>query len=331
MKRLAFSIGLVCLCALVATASEQDYTWTQLDTMDEQLTRTYQGLERHKADPTDLPANQGWILRSNHFVFGMPRLLDRRHDFSPDGETDRPGISVVVREGFVVAHFDRMRAPLFVCQRWTKADYHRMEKTEAQSRPWKEDLELPMYARAGTSYDGMETDMGRGHMARHADNRAWGIDNSKTGCRMSNSAPQHRDVNRGAGWRGLEDAVQQIVVKEGADIEVIWTISGTLYRDEENPDGEAPEDDFANAEFVGGGFGVPKATYKIVGWFDRQGYFQARGYVFEQTDREPEVTHYLTPIDEIEERAGVDFFPMLKNYIEKIVEGTEYDNMWGSE
>ena len=132
MKRFGFFLFALCLLFLIQPASAAEYSWRQLDIMDERLTRIHEGLEQHKTDPSDLPPNQGWILRSKHFIFGMPRLNDRRHDFNPDGEVIRAGITVLVREGFVIAHFDRMRAPLFVCQRWTKADYHRMKKIDKQ-------------------------------------------------------------------------------------------------------------------------------------------------------------------------------------------------------
>jgi hypothetical protein len=36
-------------------------------------------------------------------------------------------------------------------------------------------------------------------------------------------------------------------------------------------------------------------------------------------------------IDEIEERTGVDFFPLLEDYIEAVVEGSEHDDLWGAE
>jgi hypothetical protein len=66
------------------------------------------------------------------------RLKDGRHDFKPDGyEKTQPGITVPVRERFVVAHFDRMKAPLWVAQLWTKHDYNRMKQVKSQGRPWK--------------------------------------------------------------------------------------------------------------------------------------------------------------------------------------------------
>ena len=64
---------------------------------------------------------------------------------------------------------------------------------------------------------------------------------------MSNSAPQHRNVNRfGSAWGVLEDEVRDIVVSPGTDIEAVWAIAGTIYRDETNPASETPQQDFAD-------------------------------------------------------------------------------------
>ena len=108
----------------------------------------------------------------------------------------------------------------------------------------------------------------------------------------------------------------------------IWIISGTLFRDEDNPEGELPEEDFSNLNKVGDGFPVPHATYKVVSWFDSEGHFQARGYVFEQNDRDPDTATYLKAIDYIEDRAGIDFFPLLDDSVEAVIEATEYTRMW---
>ena len=70
---------------------------------------------------------------------------------------------------------------------------------------------------------------------------------------------------------------------------------------------------------------------RIVGWFDENGRFQARGYVYEQTDRMKDPVEYLTPIREIEERAGLNFFPLLVDSIEDLIEEAETDDMWGAE
>lgn len=111
-------------------------------------------------------------------------------------------------------------------------------------------------------------------------------------------------------------------------IEVIWTITGTVYSDREDP-----ASDFEQTDFIGGGFVRPQATYKVVGWFDRRGLFQARGYLFDQTGENP-TTHpdpvnHIVPIRDIELRTGVDYFPYLKDYIEDVIETRTYDTMWG--
>ena len=307
-------------------------------------------LETASLDSGDSFDGARWTLRSRHFVFGMPRLIDDRHNYTPDGYSEvQAGVSVIVREAFVVANFDRMKAPLWVAQRWTAFDFERMNDTSAQGRPWREDLVLPAYARGGTSYDGNNTKLDRGHMARHAMNRAWGIDASNFGTKMSNSVPQHRRINRfGSAWAKLEEEIRAVVARPGSDIDALWTISGAIYRDAANAPSETPERDFATVTRIRGGFGVPDATFRVVSWFDGDGQFQARAYVFEQphtsefsgdqielaynlgNPRGP-LTRYLERTDDLEQRIGVDFFPMLRDNIEDLIESTEYSDVWGGE
>jgi endonuclease G len=340
---------LIALLAFPALAQEADSSLP--GRAETNFLRRLEDFELARTDLGDSLQGVRWVLRSSHFVFGMPRLIQDRHDFTPEGFTQRQtGITVVVREGFVVAHFDRMKSPLWVAQRWSRFDHTRMNQVPSQDRPWREDLEVPRYARGGTSYDGNRTRLDRGHMARHATNRAWGIDTSNWGTKVSNSAPQHRRINRfNSAWRELEDEIRDIVVRSDSGIEAVWTISGTIYRDRQNPDTETPEEDFQNVvRLERGGFGVPDATYKIVGWFDENDRFQARGYVFEQPhsaqqvageqtltftlgDTRAPLVEYLVRIDEIEQRTGVDFFPMLQDTIEDLIEAVQPQDVWGAQ
>ena len=299
-------LQILMLLSLFVSADDQKLSAGQIDALDTKITLAQEQMQMDKSQAVWV---ERWRLRSKHFVFGMPELTDDRHE----------GVSMLVREGFVVGHFDKMRSPLWVCQRWTKADYYRMNNVKPQSRRWKLDLELPRYARAkGTSYDGNRTKMDRGHMARHAMNRAWGVDNSNAGCLMSNSTPQHKDVNRGPGWRELEDQTVSVVIDEDFDIQAVWIVSGAIF----------PEQDIGS---VGDGYCVPVATFKIVGWFDDQKWFQVRGYLFGQSDRMPEPEDYLVPVDKIEARTGLDFFPFLRDDVEKQIEAAQPDDLWGAE
>ena len=178
------SLVVLALLALVVTGNAIATAAQEADaslpgTAERNLLRGLETFELDRTDHDDAITGAEWTLRSGHFVFGMPRLVDDRHNFTPDGFTiPQAGITVVAREGFVVAHFDRMKAPLWVAQRWTRFDHTRMGEVPSQGRPWREDLEVPEYARSGTSYSGNQTELDRGHMARHAMNRAWGVDTS---------------------------------------------------------------------------------------------------------------------------------------------------------
>ena len=81
---------------------------------------------------------------------------------------------------------------------------------------------------------------------------------------------------------------------------------------------------------------------------DDSGRFQARGYVFEQPHTAPQVAgeqtltytlgdtqapvaEYLVRVDEIEERTGVNIFPMLRDNIEDLIESTQPQDLWGAQ
>jgi len=258
-----------------------------------------------------------WKLCSKHFLYGPPRLLDNRYNLIPEGYTaSQPGISVLVREGFVVGHLDKYKVPLWVTMRWTKADYDESEEQPRFNRPFETDLELPPYARAETNYEYSRTKMDRGHMTRHKDNAAWGKDNSIAGCLMSNIAPQKDGLNRYA-WLSLENAHREIVDQADSGIDTLWMISGTVF-DPTGPDST-----------IGNEIGVPKGTYKVIGWFDARGNFQARGFFLDQHQRARDPSRYLTRIDEIEDMTGLDFFSELDDGIENPVEAASPDNLWG--
>ena len=129
------------------------------------------------ADPaTVVRADAGdpgvWTLRSQHLIWGVPRQTDNRHNVRFPGETDvRSGLSVVVREGFVIGHYDLFRVPAWVAVRWTREDHDNL-RPGSFSRDFGPDSELPRYARAERDYEFSTSQMERGHMARHEDNEA---------------------------------------------------------------------------------------------------------------------------------------------------------------
>lgn len=61
----------------------------------------------------------------------------------------------------MVGHLDRLKVPAWVSYRWTEADYRESERVSYDRPSWKQDQELPTYARAGTDYDHAESGMQR--------------------------------------------------------------------------------------------------------------------------------------------------------------------------
>ena len=335
MSRLS-SVALLLLLVLVGpilidAAPETPYRVHRAQLrQDLQYARDIGALEARLTGAARAPEIQRFELRSRHFVFGMPRIVDDRH-FGSAG----PGISVVVREGFVAAHFENMRVPLWVCQRWTRTELDRMRAVESLGRDWYDDPDLPPALHAGTSYRGSETELDRGHMARHSMNRAWGVNSSIYGCLMTNCAPQHRSVNRGSAYRTLEDAIVDFTDLP-EQVEVLWTITGTVFSRDGDPE------DFTRIVRITSGFGVPHATYKIVAWFGPDGAFHARGYLFEQPhrlgasgmpvftipDQRRPLSSFNVPLRVIEARTGVEFFPRLHPNLATSLKSTVQDAPW---
>lgn len=278
----------------------------------------YLGAQRTtRSVPITQQSGDGWVLRSKHFVYGMPRLQDSRYDFTPEKSGHVvPGVSVGVREGFVFGHSDRFKVPLWVCEQWTRELYKKTEELESPDRVFKEDQELPAYARGASEYEADAKRFDRGHMARNLDNAAWGEDNALAGDLMSNIVPQRQPLNRRA-WLALEDEHHNIVAK--GSIKTVWVICGAAFHNG-TPD-----------EFIANKIAVPAACYKIIAWFDRHGTFQARGYLFPQEATETDPTMYLVSIDSIEAETGLDFFPELKESIQQKIEGAVPTSLWKSE
>jgi endonuclease G len=253
-----------------------------------------------------------WQLRSEHFVFGMPRPIDSRYDFdNPQTKEKATGISVLVREGFVVGHADRFKAPVWVAVHWTRDYFSQSEDARDSKRDFEVDTELPPYAQGQNRYNNSDYD--RGHMARNKDNLAFGSDNTQMGDRMSNIVPQTKSLNQRI-WAKLENEQRTIVNSD--QIQEIWVISGALYSN------------MKPIKTVGNGIGVPNATYKIIGWFDENRIFHAQGFILPQNAADVQSQSYLASIKSIEEETGLDFFPELPAEESQRIEADKPSKLW---
>lgn len=259
---------------------------------------------------------------SEHFIHGQPRVAKlERFAFRPvPGGPLVDGVTVLKRFAFTVGHYDKHKTPAWVSMKWSNTQLKVSQQQPSHPRPFREDTDLPEYARTGKDYDHAHTGYQRGHMARHEDLSGFGTPNdakrgTKDGCLMSNIVPQLQKGH--TVWGKLENEHRDIVGNATAGINPIWVISGPVFKN-------------GQSERVIGEdrVGAPASVYKIVAW-EKDGKFHARGYIVGQESTSTELKTYLVTIDKIEEETGLDFFPDLSEAEEAELEAKQFQTLWG--
>ena len=128
---------------------------------------------------------------------------------------------------------------------------------------------------------------------------------------LSNVAPQRQALNEGP-WQRLEAAERALVLRRAALPRApVWVIVGTLY---ERPMPPLPEADEPHA--------VPSGFWRVVAIEDGPGRVVVAAFVFDQaTPRGADPLDAVVSVDEVEERSGLDLFPLLPADVEAAVEG----------
>lgn len=251
----------------------------------------------------------------SHFVFGIPRPLDERHQFQPNENMPTvAGITVLSKEAFTLGHYDRFKVPAWVAMRWNEEDLRRSEQVNFGRPSFRSDDDLPAFAQAGTSYQFSQFRHERGHMARDADLEAWGMDAVTEGVTMSNIVPQQQGQGHVV-WGRLEDE-HRFIVRTDPSVRTVWVVSGPVFENNE-----------ANF-FVGNNVGVPHSVYKVIAWRSGDGELRARGYIIPQNATDPNLTRYLVPIRDIEQQTGLDFLWGLEDTVEATLETAQPSALW---
>ena len=141
---------------------------------------------------------------------------------------------------------------------------------------------------------------------------------------MSNAVPQFHSLNDGQ-WGDLEEwvagrkppnATAENFVRGWADeFEEVWAVVGPLFEEDRDP--------------LDSGIPVPSGFFCIV--IDELENGQPRALAFimpHGNQRVDELTGFLTTVDEVERRGGLDFFHLLPNSVEDAMEGTQATELW---
>ncbi|TDX28092.1 endonuclease G [Modicisalibacter xianhensis] len=206
---------------------------------------------------------------------------------------------VLRNESVLIGWSDVRVNPLWVSYRLHHVDDASIGPRPDFQRDWRTLWPIAPDSYFGSGYD-------RGHLApNYAIARVHGTDAQRDTFLMSNVSPQRPDLNRRL-WQRLEEVViDHFVPRFG----VVQIITGPVF----------PADWLGNAFHRVGLVEVPQAFYKIVVVPGEQP--RALAFLMPQTvqGNEP-LDRFLVSIDEIEARTGLNFFPLLPDNIEDMLE-----------
>jgi endonuclease G len=208
----------------------------------------------------------------------------------PGGECD-----LLVRDHYIACYSDTLRIPVWVGYHIDPS--HLMATKGSRERnDFRSDDDLPEGSRAELE-DYRRSGWDRGHLAPSGAFVYSRTAMSETNL-LSNIAPQHPEVNRGA-WSQLEESVQEHVRAMGE----VWVVSGTLMLTE-----TGTPDSVIGANRVA----VPTHFYKAVISEDGEGERRAFAFLVPNAPAEFEdLDQFRVSIDSLEMLSGLDFFPEL--------------------
>lgn len=212
---------------------------------------------------------------------------------------------VLTNRGYVAGYSDELGNPLWVAYR-----VRDIEPVAAPARPdnFSVDrrtvarVEPDFYARSG--YD-------RGHLApNHAIATRYGPQAQEETFLMSNIIPQKHALNAGP-WKQLE---QRIAAGYAGRFGEVWVLAGPVFG--------------ARPDKLRGRVAVPESCYMII-VDESEGRVRAAAFLFPQDVAEgTELGEFLSSIDDIERRTGLDFLSELPDPAETALEARTLERVW---
>lgn len=229
---------------------------------------------------------------------------DQRYLFAGTPDAGDRRLRLLTNTGFVVGYSDALAAPY-----WAAYRVDDLEPGTAPPRPDGFAVDGRTMARitpavyTGSGYD-------RGHLApNYAIAVHYGKQAQEETFLMSNIIPQKHGLNAGM-WKQLE---QKIAGNYPGRFGKIWVIAGPVFG--------------ASPARLGGLVSVPEACFMIL-VDESEGRVRTTAFIFPQEPRSDQLGDYLTTIDEIEDRTGLDFFNKLPQAAQQQLEASKASRVW---
>ncbi|MEM6642423.1 MAG: DNA/RNA non-specific endonuclease [Bacteroidota bacterium] len=236
-------------------------------------------------------------IHCEHFFYGYP--------FGTPATND-----LIIRDIYALSNNDETKFADWVAYRLSM---HEVDGDLVVDRKWKADPWLdesetlePKSGRQddyGDANDQLETD--RGHQAPLASFK--GSRHASQTNYLSNITPQKSELNSGV-WKDLEGRVRDIV----RDVGEVYVMTGPVY---ERTMRTLPEADENHR--------IPSGYWKIV-CTEANGDIEVAAFFFDQdTPRNDKVLAHHETVDFVEQKSGLDFFWLLANDVESVLESTK--------
>jgi endonuclease G len=211
----------------------------------------------------------------------------------------------LINRGYALGYSDELGSPL-----WAAYRVRDSEPAAAPERPDRFVVDRRTGARVEPGwYSGSGFD--RGHLApNHVIATRYGPQAQEETFLMSNIIPQKHGLNAGP-WKQLE---QRISTRYPGRFGEVWVLAGPVF-------GAAPPR-------LRGRIAIPEACYMII-VDESDGRVRASAYLFPQDVAEnATLGEFITSIDEIERRTGLDFLAELADPAEAALEARKIERVW---
>lgn len=223
------------------------------------------------------------LLAAQPLPFGAPECPAGDHELA-------------LRTYFTLCHSASRKQPVWVGYQLT-ADH--LNAVAPRPKHFRRDAALAHPGASDSDY--RHSGYSRGHMAPAAD-FAWSAEAIRTTFLLSNAVPQRQNINAGL-WAQLERAVRRIAAVSDA----VLVYSGPIFA--------------AESPVIGSGrVAVPSHFFKVF-LVQRQQHRSMYAAIIPNSESIAEpLGHFVASVDDVEQRAGLDFFAALDDDQERSLE-----------
>ncbi|MEM8882936.1 MAG: DNA/RNA non-specific endonuclease [Planctomycetota bacterium] len=219
------------------------------------------------------------------------------------------------RSGYILSYDGARRVPRWVAERLDPSTV--TGEVDEEAKRFRPDESLPEAIRADHA-DFLDSGYVRGRLAAAANHKG-DPDAFAATYLLSNCAPQRGGTFRQTVWGELERAVRAWA----KDCDDLYVVTGTVFQS------DPPAREVRYPVIGEGRVAVPTHYYKVL-LRERGGSLDMLAFLVPHvaTEEETDLAGYLVPVDDLEARTGLDFFPALTDPTQADLEKRRPTEVW---